>query len=431
MAQDSIANKLSELFDLFNSGMISKEEYDLLKSEILNNEESLNKKKTGSKKQDDNLQILISKALIQDKIKSNPLSKELHHEYAQLLVPNQLFEEEIAAYNLILEIDGKDQLAKVSLSDLYFRLGSDLDALKAGEQLLLNNSSDISLLEKLAKLSSNLGNTGKANEYYDIILKLEPSNKDALKNKGITFIKINQLVKACEIYKDLYVEGDRDRIPIIYAGIEKPINGEYEAGNNMLSPLFSDDKQTDINNNRRLLYLIFCLSQKSISILELVKRYSAIDFKMLKQNYHRLYEQTAIKIIEYIIKHRLNDINLKDDPESKIERLKRTFLQNDYFTINCNSQIADIWYSIGNKQVELKLLDHALISFQKSIDLLPNETKYTKKYVDIKDLIQSNIKKKTRQVKIVVFSIISAVIIINFFYLFIQILMVLQSKKRL
>ena len=36
MTNDSISNKLSELFDLFKSGALTQEEYDQLKSEIVN-----------------------------------------------------------------------------------------------------------------------------------------------------------------------------------------------------------------------------------------------------------------------------------------------------------------------------------------------------------------------------------------------------------
>ncbi len=37
MPNDSIATKLQELFDLFKSGALNKEEYDQLKSEIISN----------------------------------------------------------------------------------------------------------------------------------------------------------------------------------------------------------------------------------------------------------------------------------------------------------------------------------------------------------------------------------------------------------
>ena len=36
MTQESISNKLTELFELFKSGALSKEEYDQLKSQIIN-----------------------------------------------------------------------------------------------------------------------------------------------------------------------------------------------------------------------------------------------------------------------------------------------------------------------------------------------------------------------------------------------------------
>ena len=39
MNQDSISNKLSELFDLFKSGALTKDEYDQLKAKIINKDE--------------------------------------------------------------------------------------------------------------------------------------------------------------------------------------------------------------------------------------------------------------------------------------------------------------------------------------------------------------------------------------------------------
>ena len=41
MADESISRKLSELFELFQSGALTKDEYESLKSKIINQDESL------------------------------------------------------------------------------------------------------------------------------------------------------------------------------------------------------------------------------------------------------------------------------------------------------------------------------------------------------------------------------------------------------
>ena len=72
MSQDSISNKLSELFDLFQSGAITKEEFETLKSELLKTGDSSN---TGSKASLNlnDLQKIATKEVFDDRLKVDPL----------------------------------------------------------------------------------------------------------------------------------------------------------------------------------------------------------------------------------------------------------------------------------------------------------------------------------------------------------------------
>lgn len=408
MSKESISTKLSELFHLYKSGALTIDEYDLLKHALLN-EGNISKIEGIDSKKQIEFKNVAKKTVLEDRLKDDPLNVQILHEYAQFLFNNLLFKDAITVSFKILAINENDEEAKDLIFKLYLKLNWLKEALEFGEQLLSEKPTDIPLLEELAKISVQLGDSIKVDEYYDVILELQPTNTDALHNKALHLLEVNQLESAVEIFKKIYNEGSSDKITSIYAGIDKSLSGDFEAAIKILSEIISNYKPNDLSKNRGIIYLLDSLCETSADIREISQKYSLIDFEILKHAYHSLDEQTVIKVVEFIINQRLNDINT----DNQIKQLTESYFNNGYFTKNSNSMIAEIWYAIGKKQVELKLFYEALDSLQRARNLVLNESKYKKRYTEIKKLLEDESSKRNKKRNIVIASIIFGLMIIS------------------
>lgn len=366
---------------------------------------------------------IAKKTVFEDRIKTDPLNVGLLQEYAQFLFNTQLFKETITVSLKILVLSENDRIANELLYKSYSKLNMLKEALEFGKQLLSENPTDILLLQELAQLSGKMGFFCKATEYYDQILELQPANVTAFLNKAHNFLKENQLEKAIEIFNHLYQEGQNDRITSIYAGINKALEGNFESSIELLNLILSDyvdSKQNDIDTSRGVLYLAYSLCRNSSKLHEIKKWAKAINYDILKQNYHPLDEQTAFFIAEYVINQslheikRLNDRKILSNANSQISELTVTYLPKNFYSKNYDPKIAEIWYSIGLMQSELQLFDDAIQSFKKASDLVPNEKKYKEKYSEHTKLLGRHIRKRKRKIGIIIAASVLGVIIIVF-----------------
>ena len=184
------------------------------------------------------------KNVFQDRIKADPLNVGLLHEYAQFLFNTLLFRKTITICLRILEINKNDSTANELLYKSYLKLKMFKEALESGKKLLSEKPTDIILQQELADLSGKMDDAGKATEYYDQNLELQPAKSAALLNKAHNFLKENQLERAIEIFSDLYQEGQNDRITSIYDEQPALFIAEYII-NQSLNDL--DDRQTFSN----------------------------------------------------------------------------------------------------------------------------------------------------------------------------------------
>lgn len=360
---------------------------------------------------------VAKKTVFEDRLKADPLNIELLHEYAQFLFNSLIFKETITVSLKILAISEKDGIANELLFKSYLKLNMLKEASEFGQQLLSEKPTDIFLLQELAEISGKLGNNYKETEYYTQMLSLQPANTRALLNKAHNFLEENQLEKALDIFSYLNREGQNDRITTIYAGINKALKADFKASIKLLSPILSEDeysKQNDLNTNRGVLYLTYSLCQNSAGLPEIKNWATKINYDNLKQNHHPLDEQTAVLIAEFIINRSLNEIQFPSEAESQIKDLSNSYLPESSYSKNSNSKIAEIWYTIGLKQVEFKLLEDAVNSFQKASDLMPGEIKYKDKYAEYTNLFESNTRKKNRKTNFTMAASIIGLIIIVF-----------------
>jgi uncharacterized protein (TIGR02145 family) len=342
---------------------------------------------------------VAKKSVFEDRLRADPLNIALLHEYAQFLFNNLIFKETIMVSLKILAIKEEDGVAKELLFKSYLKLNMLKETLGIGKQLLLERPTDTFLLQELAEIAEKLGNSDKATEYYNMILSLQPTNTSALYNKAQNFLEKNQLEPAIEIFKNLHLEGQNDRITIIYAGVGKAFAGDYKAVVKLLTPILSDENldTNDINNNRGILYLTYSLSQNAAGLSEILPLLSKVNQGILKKNHHHLDEQTYVKIIECIVNQSLNDITPSASAHHQFLKLTDTHLASVYFTANSNSKISELWYAVGNKQADLKLFSDALNSFQKARDLMPSENKYKTKSSEVERILTELVRNRKRK----------------------------------
>ncbi|MCK9414533.1 MAG: hypothetical protein M0Q53_19680 [Prolixibacteraceae bacterium] len=358
---------------------------------------------------------VAKKTVLEDKIKADPLNIDLLHEYAQFLYSSLIFKDTISVSLKLLAINEKDGFANELLFESYLKLNMLKEASEFGKQLLLERPTDIFLLQELAEISGKLGNAHKETEYFTQILKLQPTNTSALLNKAHNLLEENQLEKAIEIFSNLHIEGQNDRITTIYAGINKALKADYKAAIKLLSPILSYNehtKQNDINTNRGVLYLVYSLCQSSAGMPEIKQWAEIINHQNLKQNFHVLDEQTDVKIIDFIVNQSLNEITPSENAHYQFSKITETYLVNVNFTELNNSKIAELWYAVGNKQAESKIFSDAVNSFQRASDLLPNETKYKEKYAEYTNLFESETRKRKRKTNFIIAASIIGLIII-------------------
>lgn len=355
------------------------------------------------------------KTVLEDKIKADPLNLELLHEYAQFLYSSLIFKDAITVSLKLLAINEKDSLANELLFKSYLKLNMLKEASEFGKLLLLERPTDIFILQELAEISGKLGNAYKETEYYTQILSLQPTNTSALLNKAHNLLEENQLEKAIDIFSNLYIAGQNDRITTIYAGINEALKANYKAAIKLLSPILIDNEHTnqnDINSNRGVLYFVYCLCQSSARMLEIEQWAARINQQNLKQNYHVLDEQTNVKILEFVVNQSLSEIIPSKNAHCQFLKITENYLDNVHFTTFSNSNIAELWYAVGNKQAESKIFSDAADSFQKACDLMPNEPKYKEKFNEITTLFETEIRKRKRKRNFIITTSIAAVIIV-------------------
>lgn len=358
-------------------------------------------------------------------MKIDPLNLDLLYEYAQFLFNNLLFKEAITISYKILALNENDGVAMELLYKSYSKLNMLKETLDIGKQLLAEKPTDIFLLQELAEIAGKLNNSGLETEYFNRILVIQPANTAALFNKAQNYLAENNLEQATKIFTNLHKEGQNDRITTIYAGIGKVMDGNYTDAIKLLTPILSSEisDKTDINSNLGLLYLVYSLCQSS-SGLSPIKRWAAkINYENLKQNYQPLDEQKVVFITEFIINQSLKVVQPSTNARDQIFELTKAYLPKGYFTTNSNSTIAELWFAIGNKQVDVKNLSDAVNSFQKAIDLRPNETKYQQKQSEINELLegaQNEKSKKMKKVLVVSFAALAIIAVSVFAFKFLQ-----------
>ncbi|MEI6141404.1 MAG: tetratricopeptide repeat protein [Mariniphaga sp.] len=357
---------------------------------------------------------VAKKTVLEDRLKADPLNVELLHEYAQFLFNNLLFKEAITASYKILAINENDGVAKDLLFKSYCKLKMLREALDIGKQLLAEKPTDIFLLEELARMANESGNSDRASEYFEKILSLQPSNVAALYNNALILVDKNEIEKAIGIFNRLHKDGDNQRVTTIYAGIGKALNDDYKTAVDLLRPIMLDDKknQNDLDHNRGLIYLAYSLCQTSADFTLIQNWIDKLDIKILRNTQYEPDKLTVVKLADFLINHNLKQVSPSPEASNQVAKIVKSYLPSGFFTPSSNSMLAEIWYSIGNKQVELKLLADALNSFQKSCDFAPTESKYKEKYNEIKILFEKDNRKSNRKTNLGIAAVIVGLILL-------------------
>lgn len=343
---------------------------------------------------------LAKKTVFEERLKADPLNTSLLLEYAQFLYANLLYKEAISKLLIILAINQDQEQVKEWLYKCYFKLNLHKEALDIGEQLLEKRKTDITLLEKLAEIATELDNKEKIIEYCNTILELQPSNTKALYSKAIALLEQNEFENATAILTQLYKKGNRERIVVIYASINECLSGNYKEAVETLTPILlnEDPSLLDIHDQRALLYLTYSLCKVDSNIREVDRWFKLLNFKFINDFKHPVDEVTIAKTVIEMINIYFADKKLKKDKKEKVEYVIYIYINeaNICFSEHTNSYVADIWNKIAEVQESANLLKEAQISLKKAIDLSPESAEYKDKLKHITEYLEEKKKKKKR-----------------------------------
>lgn len=336
-----------------------------------------------------NAQIFV----FEEKLKANPLNLELLTEYAQLLYDNSEYEKSISILYRILAINDKIEFADKLLFDIFIKIEKVEDAIEIGNKLLINNKNDISLLSKLAELSSQLKDKEKELYYYDKIQELDPNDIHALLFKSISLIEENKVNESLSYFKKLFLSGKRDRLTIIYSGLSFALDGEFNMAieNFKNNSALIESKKNDVHFNRYCLYWSYCHYSINSYLFKVEEKFSTVDFETLKSKYSEIDEEITLKIISHIINETLKLTKAENATRYLNEIIFQYLIPTEsYFSQNSNIVIADCWYNLSIKQQELGLSKDAIISCEKALIINPSGNNYSDKLSEIKNAIDSS-----------------------------------------
>jgi len=347
---------------------------------------------------------LAKKAVYEEKLKADSLNTDLLLEYSLFLYKNLLFKEAVSNLLKILAIIDNQKQANELLFKCYLKLGKYSDARDIGKQLLENNKTDTFLLEELANIETQLDNKAKAIDYYETILKFQPKNTKALYSKATIFIENNELEKAINIFKELYKDGDRDRITIIYAGVDKCLSGNYEDATKIFTPCLSENdiSLSDLHNLRGFLYLAYSLCKTKKPLNKIDEWFSLLDFELLNNLKQPLDEEILAKTILEVIniyftidKHDINPSNINYVIDKYISKPEFCF------TSHTKNMHAEIWVDISELQKGAELFSEAQDSLKKATELSPDNTEHENKLNEATALYNKQKKCKKRKTVII------------------------------
>ena len=104
----------------------------------------------------------------------------------------------IEDYKRALQLDPSLVAVHRSLANVYFRITQFEKAIPHFQEALANDAGNVIARMRLADSFARLSRRSEAIEQYSIILKAEPSNTNALRNRGIVLAQTDQLKAALD-----------------------------------------------------------------------------------------------------------------------------------------------------------------------------------------------------------------------------------------
>jgi len=357
--------------------------------------------------------------VFEEKLKENQLNIDLLTEYAQFLYDHSDYKETTFILFRILAINENNKLAKNLLFSCYQELKQYQNAVEIGEELLIKNAKDITLLERLAILEGKLKQQEKVYIYSNKIIEIDSDNILALTNIFHYLLAINKISEALPISTKLILLGQNERLILIYGGIDKILQGNFKLGIQNFDGILTipNDERNNIHSNRCRLYWAYCLCMSNSELIELERKFNDIDLNILKKIPFEFDEEIAVKIISYIINRSLEEIENSQSAgleiDDLIESIKNKSLVS-FLTEKSNPVIAEIYYKIALKQKEFRLNEDALSSINKAFYLTPKELKYSDFKIEIQGIVDTNNAKHKRNNRFKIISIACVILIIGF-----------------
>jgi len=362
------------------------------------------------------------KSVFEDKLKNEPLNVEILHVYSRFLFKNLLFKEAISILLKILAMNEKDGVAKELLFKSYLKLNMLAEALDAGLQILEEKPDDILLLEDLAEISLKQEKYENALKYLNSILNISPKNTGVLKKKSEALLQMNKLEEAIISLKKLHEIDKTDITAILYIGIAKALNSNFDQALKILLPL-SSNIENDRDKSRAILYIAYSMSQLNMNIEEIEEWVSKINLPVLQKLNHSLDKNTLVESFLSVVQKKLSNIKSINNIKFTLDALINNYLNplQDFITEKTKSKFAEVLFEISTKQFDLKLYPESLISCNEAFNYFPSNDKYKEKCEEIKKLLKLKMHKKKRNIiktivmaATMIFIVIISVVFINY-----------------
>ncbi len=358
------------------------------------------------------------KMVFEEKLKINNLDVTVLSEYAQFLYDNKEYNNTVAILVKIMAIDGNNSFAHNLLFNTYQKQNAYKDAIEIGTEILLKEPKNKALLENLAQLANALDDKEQEVRFYKAMVELSPNDNSLLTKQANLLLHLDKITEATQLFSQLFSLGDRQRITLIYTGIDQVTIGNYKTANETFSSSLSSSEPFPNDSIKQSFYLYYAYSQSQTggSFEQIDDTFNKVVFEKLNKT--EANAEMASKILLHLLEliltgvQKVNPVNVND----RIGDLTRRYfhkivdLANTYKTVT-NPILGLYLFKMAEVECGVGLFAEALDSIIEAKACAPMNTVYSDKYEEINKLVQKEERKRKIKKAIIISAAVLGIII--------------------
>jgi uncharacterized protein (TIGR02145 family) len=360
----------------------------------------------------------VKKLEFEEKLKLNQFDVGVLSEYAQFLYDNREYDNTIAILVKLLSIDSNNSFANYLLFNTYLNQKSYKNAIQIGDELLLKDPENKALLESMVKMANAQDDKAKELRLYNALVKLSPNDINLLSKQVNVLLQLEQISDATQIFCQLYSLRDRQRMTLIYKGIDQTTKGIYPDALQTFTSVLSSSETfpDDLHKQSFYLYLAFCYSQTDNSLQQIESTFSKINFSLLSKS--ETHVEMASKIFLHLLELTLIDLQTA---KSKILKVRIDDLNGRFQTkvedlasmhkTTTNSILALYWFKLAEALRCVGLFSEAKNAIINALKYEPMDKAFSEKLNEIAKQLETYERKRKIKNAILICGAILIVII--------------------